>query len=95
MNKRMARTVATVALTAGIVAVPAAGTALADSPVRGAHQHYNHQVHASTSNVSYDESTTYHSSSSGAQHSHGSSGHHHGHGQQHYHGLLGLGLLGL
>ncbi|MER8188547.1 hypothetical protein [Kitasatospora sp. NPDC094015] len=56
MNKRIACSL----LAAGIVAVPAAGSAFA-APTHGTHgseQFYNHQVQAKTEHVSYSESTT-------------------------------------
>ncbi|WP_033823996.1 hypothetical protein [Kitasatospora sp. MBT63] len=65
MNKRIARALATTALAAAIVAVPAAGSAVASSAhsTRGSEQFYNHEVQASTSHVSYSASTTYYASS--------------------------------
>ncbi|GAA2999351.1 hypothetical protein GCM10020229_09620 [Kitasatospora albolonga] len=84
MSKRMTRLVATTALAAGIVAVPAAGSAFAST--RGSEQFYGHQVEASTRNVHYSESTTFYSSTDW------SSGHWQGNGHHGY-GLLGLGLI--
>ncbi|MFJ8046068.1 hypothetical protein ACIRBX_36705 [Kitasatospora sp. NPDC096147] len=94
MNKRIARVVATTALAAGVLAVPAAGSAFADT--RGSEQFYNHEVQASTSHVSYSESTTYYAANDWNGHDgQGQWGHDHhqwGHGR---YGLLGLGILGL
>lgn len=101
MNKRIARALATAALAAGIVAVPAAGSAFA-SPAhgtRGSEQFYNHEVQASTSHVSFSESTTYYASSDCYGNEYGNAGYgHHGNGllgNGHGRGILGLGLLGL
>ncbi|MFI8085319.1 hypothetical protein ACIF6L_31580 [Kitasatospora sp. NPDC086009] len=106
MTKRIARTLATTVLAAGIVAVPAAGSAFASSHGHsgrggGSEQFYNHQVQAGTEHVYYSESTTYYSSNDcdeyrNGGYGNGGLGNSYGHGNGYNGGgILGLGLLGL
>ncbi|MER8104860.1 hypothetical protein [Kitasatospora sp. NPDC094016] len=96
MNKYIARTAAIVLLTAGIVAVPTAGSAFASS--RGGEFDYSHQVSATAGDVSYSESSQASYITGYGEDSHGShsgygQGHHGSNGLGYGHGLLGLGLI--
>ncbi|MFF1868791.1 hypothetical protein [Kitasatospora herbaricolor] len=86
-------------LATGIVAVPAAGSAFASfHGNRGSEQFYSHQVQASTSNLSYSESTTYYSSDDcdDCDEYGNGYGQHGGYSNGYYGGgILGLGLFGL
>ncbi|MFE4600467.1 hypothetical protein ACFRKE_06375 [Kitasatospora indigofera] len=97
MNKRIARTLATTVLAAGIVAVPAAGSAFAAGHSgRGSEQFYNHQVNAGTEHVYYNESTTYYAGNDCDEYGNGGYNNSYGHSNGYYGGgILGLGLLGL
>ncbi|MFD0261097.1 hypothetical protein ACFVH7_22875 [Kitasatospora indigofera] len=99
MNKRIARTLATTVLAAGIVAVPAAGSAFAAGHGnRGSEQFYNHQVQAGTEHVYYSESTTYYAENDCDEYGGNGYGQQGGYGHQNGYyggGILGLGLLGL
>ncbi|MER8188587.1 hypothetical protein [Kitasatospora sp. NPDC094015] len=98
MNQRIARTLACSLLAAGIVAVPAAGSAFAAPAhaTRGSEQFYQHEVQANTEHVSYSESTTYHAASDCyGEGGYGNDGYRHHQNGLFGRGILGLGLLGL